>query len=202
MGAIYRIYNTENGKSYIGRSNRPYQRIVRHLMPESSVGSPAIQADLLNHPPESWQWEILADDRDYPGVSIDELESQFILGYNSQANGYNIMPGGEGFASSATKDEPRLRWKHTTFDRSQIRGRITRAIDDYQQRERAERQRQQEIISEYGSLEAYQEHEQRQWEIRQREESRENARRENRGCLWAIGIFAVWFLINLIARGC
>ena len=202
MGAIYRIYNIETGKSYIGRSNRPYQRIIRHLMPDSSEGSPAIQEALLNHPPESWQWEIIADDKDYLGVSIDDLERRFIHQYDSRVSGYNIMPGGEGFASGDTQKETRLSWRMATFDRSQMRDRIVRAIADYQERTRAEHQRQQEIISEYGSLEAYRKHQQKQDEIRRRQARHEEARRENIGCLCVIGFFVILIFISLMTRGC
>ena len=52
MGAIYRIYNTETGQSYIGQSERPYHRIKDHLTPGNSNGNTAIQVDLLNLPPE------------------------------------------------------------------------------------------------------------------------------------------------------
>lgn len=199
MAAIYRIYNIANGKSYIGRSNRPYQRIARHLTPEWSSGSPGVRQDLLELPPESWQWEILADDSDYPGFSIEELERHFIRAYNSRANGYNIMPGGEGFYSGPTQNETH----RSRFEPTKMRDRIIRGIADYQRRHKAEQARQQAIIAEHGSLEAYREHQKRQWEIWQREAARKSARRENRGCLGAIAGFAVLFGIALShAGGC
>ena len=193
MAAIYRIYNTANGKSYIGCSKRPYQRITRHLTPEWSSGSPGIRRDLLEVPPESWQWEILADGSDYPDVPIGELERHFIRVYNSQANGYNIMPGGEGSSSGATQNEA----QRSRFEPVKMRERIIRGIADYQRRHKAEKARQQAIIAEHGSLEAHREYQQRQWEIQQREAARERARRGNRGCLGAIAGFVVLFTIAL-----
>ena len=70
MGAIYRIYNTETRQSYIGQHPRPYYRISEHLVPNRRNGSPAIQSCLLYHPPESWQWEIIADAKDYPSLFL------------------------------------------------------------------------------------------------------------------------------------
>ena len=103
MTAIYRIWNTRNGKSYIGQSYRPYRRIQQHLTPCSATGCPAIQEDLLNYPPDSWQWEIL-DNTDRQHLfdtttgrhhyfKIDDLERRYIREYDSVRNGYNTISG-------------------------------------------------------------------------------------------------------------
>lgn len=136
MGAIYRIWNVQNGKSYIGQSYRPYRRIQQHLTPGSATGSPAIQKDLLNYPPDSWQWEIL-DNTDRPYLfdtttgrhhyfKIDDLERRYIREYDSVHNGYNIMPGGQGRSGTdrLTADES---WRSSHMQRE-----IYDAIDDYQ----------------------------------------------------------------------
>ena len=125
MGAIYRIYNTKTRQSYIGQSNRPYHRIQDHLTPGCPNASREIQAALLNHPPESWQWEIKADGKDYPHVSLNDLECLFIDLYDSRVRGYNTKPGGGGAASGDTLDETELR--------RGMRDRIVSAISAYQQ---------------------------------------------------------------------
>ena len=124
MGAIYRIYNTETGQSYVGQSDRPYKRIRQHLTPGNSNGSTEVQADLLNHPPESWQWEIVADDKDYPRVTLNDLERLFIDLYDCRVRGYNVKLGGDARPCGPTQGE--------TWLREELRDRIVRAISDYQ----------------------------------------------------------------------
>ena len=125
MGAIYRIYNIETRQSYIGQSDRPYHRISAHLTPGGlNSASVEIQADLLYHPPESWQWEIIADAKDYPLVTLNALECLFIDLYDSRDNGYNIKPGGGVRDSDDTQDETQFRVG--------LRDKIVSAISDYQ----------------------------------------------------------------------
>ena len=127
MGAIYRIYNTVTGGSYIGQSDSPYARIKQHLTPLGSSGSREIQADLLSLPPESWQWEIVADEKDYLHISLDTLENLFIMFYDAITHGYNIKAGG-GTASGDTQDETELR--------KGMRAEIVCKISDYQKSHR------------------------------------------------------------------
>ena len=106
MGSIYRIWNTHNGKSYIGQSYKPHSRIRQHLIPGRGGGSLKIHADLHKYPPETWKWEILAhgiDERScriikppwgYAHKSINRLECELIRQYDSINNGYNDQPGG------------------------------------------------------------------------------------------------------------
>lgn len=122
MGAIYRIWNTQNGKSYIGQSYRPYNRILQHFTPHSDKGSCEIHDDLHKYPPKSWKWEIVADavdeetckvftplcrplqyqlffEGDYHDIwhiSVNDLERECIRQYDSRnpSKGYNITPGG------------------------------------------------------------------------------------------------------------
>lgn len=124
MGAIYRIFNTDTGQSYIGQSDRPYHRINNHLTPGCPNGSTLVQAALLNHPPESWQWEMVADNKDYPLVSLNALECLFIDLYDARTHGYNINPGGGAPPCGDTQDETQFR--------KGMRDRIVRAISNYQ----------------------------------------------------------------------
>ena len=132
MGAIYRIWNTENGKSYIGQSSRPYHRIIYHFTAEWSGGSKQIRSDLLKYDPDVWEWEIIADEKDYPGVTLDELEIRFIEKWDSLNKGYNASRGGGVGASKPTESETHLNWKGERFDRSEMRARIKWEITYYQ----------------------------------------------------------------------
>ena len=94
------------------------------------------------------------------------------------------MPGGKGASYGDTRDE-------TWFSRG-MRDKIVNAIANYQR----QHQRQQEIISEYGSLKAYTEHLRKQYEIRRHQAPKE-------GCLSVIGFFSVILIfISLITSGC
>lgn len=175
MGAIYRIWNEANGKSYVGQSNRPHQRILRHLMPWASDGSQAIQKDLLKYHPDVWKWNIEVYDG---GAGTNKLERSFIDKWDSYENGYNATPGGGARSSSPTHFETHISYAGKLFDRSEMRARITDAILDYQFREihgisRAEYRWQQQIISKYGSLEAFDQHMEREMECwKQKREKR------------------------------
>ncbi len=213
MTAIYRIWNTRNGKSYIGQSNRPYHRILRHLMPNSSGGSPAIHADLLNYPSDAWQWEIIADTSgrqasNFWHFSLTDLECHFIREFDSVRNGYNISPGSV-VKFSLTHDEPYLSWGIKTFHRSEMQQVIYDAIDDYQfqhqhgisragYQRQCERQRDANYLQRFGVT--YDEYEQiiarhGSWEVYQTRKA------ERTGCLIVFIILLLPVVFGL-ASGC
>ena len=134
MGAIYRIWNIVKGKSYIGQSYQPYERIRQHF---HSQGNSGITVDLLNYPPHSWRWEILAnnddDERIYDTVQkvffstnaqLNALERKYIHQYDSIRNGYNVQPGGGVHDFAKTVEESLLR--------STLRQTINQRINAYQ----------------------------------------------------------------------
>lgn len=180
MTAIYRIWNTRNGKSYIGQSHRPYHRILEHLMPPGQ-GSSAIQDDLLKYPSNSWQWKIIADTggkKAYElwSAELSQLERKYIHQFDSLSNGYNQVDGSPVYHTQ-TLNEARVSWNGKSFHRSQMQQVIYSAIDNYQCLQihgmnTAQYQKQQEIIAQYGSLEAYErEREHEQERQRQRDAS-------------------------------
>ena len=198
MGAIYRIWNEANGKSYVGQSSRPYRRVLRHLMPGEHGGSKEIQKDLLKYYPDVWNWRIVADEKDYPGVTLDELETEFIKKWDSYENGYNNAPGGGVGASKSTHTEQYLSIKGKLFAISEMREGIKDAIADYQFEashgmSRTEYSWRKTIISQYGSLEAYDQHMKAERERKERE-SQQFARR----CFWWVVVLLV--LIFLVGR--
>ena len=160
MGAIYRIWNNRNGKSYIGQSVRPASRVYRHL---TGDGSRELAADLLKYDRTAWQWEILADKSDYLGVSLNELETRFIHQYESVKTGYNLNRGGGVPVTTPRYGQRRGYWDDERLNRRLRHEKILEAIDNYRCLQihgmtSTVDQRQQEIISEYGSIEAYEQH--------------------------------------------
>ena len=125
MGAIYQVYNTVAKQAYIGKSDEPYKRIKEHLTPLGLRGSREIQADLLSLPPESWQWKVIADEKDYPLVTLNDLERLFIDFHDTIDNGYNRVGGGGSRPCSDTQDETDLR--------KGMRDEIVRVISAYQE---------------------------------------------------------------------
>lgn len=169
MGAIYRIWNVANGKSYVGQSSKPCRRILQHLTPGKPGGSAEIQKDLLIYESDVWRWKIEADEKDYPGVTLDQLERAFIRRWDSYKNGYNAAPGGGVRSSVPTSSETTLRKLLDTTDT------IKNTIADYQFKEvhgisRSEYEWQQKIIAEYGSLEAYEQHRDQEEKLRKEEQ--------------------------------
>ena len=129
MGAIYRIWNVANRKSYVGQSSKPYRRILQHLTPRKPGGSAKIQRDLLIYEPNVWRWKIEVDEKDRPGVTLDQLERAFIRKWDSYRNGYNEAPGGGVKSSKPTSSETTLRELLDTTDK------IKNDIADYQFKE-------------------------------------------------------------------
>ena len=145
-------------------------------MPDSLKGSPGIQADLLDYPSDSWQWEIIADTDNGDAckvflpsgysvwhISPNDLERELIRQYNSVGNGYNIMPGGGVNSHRQTSGESSLFWNGRTFERSQMQQVIYEAIDEYQfqhqhgvSRTTYQRQRDQEAQQQWEGWEGYQ----------------------------------------------
>ncbi len=195
MGAIYRIWNVANHKSYVGQSSKPYRRILRHLTPGRHDGSPEIQKDLLTYEPDVWRWTIEADEKDYPGITLDQLEIAFIRRWDSYNNGYNAAPGGGVKSAKPTSSETTLRKLLDTTDK------IKSDIADYQFKEahgisRWEYEWQQKIISEYGSLEAYEQHRKEEERLRREEQHRKDMIYV---FMWPVGIVSL-VVISLLAQ--
>ncbi len=184
----------------------------------SGQGSSAIQADLLKYPSNSWRWEIIADTGGKKAyelwrTELSQLERKYIRQFDSVRNGYNIVDGSLVYYKP-TLDEVRLSWNGRSFHRSQMQRVIYSAIDDYQclqlhGKTPAQYQKQQEIISRYGSIEEYDrqmERERREQDARETKERREpetpegSERRED-GCTWII-IIIVGVLFIILASQC
>ena len=99
MGSIYKITNTVNGKSYIGKTtgDAVKTRIRDHL---SGKGNEPVRDGIAKYGKEAFTYEILHD-----GILpefLNMLEIEAIAKFNTIApNGYNLTAGGEGGTPSA-----------------------------------------------------------------------------------------------------
>ena len=209
MGAVYRIWNEQNGKSYIGQSSRPYKRIKTHLTPGDTRASNQIQDDMLNYAPEVWNWEIVAEEKHYRlwGVSLNELEIENIRKFDSYNNGYNENRGGGVRFSHPTHSEKNLR-----LDQQRMREEIRHTIGNYLCQQFNSMSLQEfiqrgQIVDQYGSLEEY-ERQQREEEARRKaeleqERIRQKERNAERG-FWGccVCVFVLFVLIANVMSNC
>ena len=102
-GVVYRIWNRINGKSYVGKSVRPNERIRRHL--SGKGGSFALRNAIKKYGKEAFVVEIL--EPDVPESILSKLEILHIRFFNSKTNGYNCTDGGEGLSGMQFTDTHR-----------------------------------------------------------------------------------------------
>lgn len=156
---IYRIWNTKTGKSYVGQSGCPYRRIYGHLSPYSKQdGSSEVRAAVLKHGIDAFDWEILEFCHSH---ELNALEQKYIKHFDSIENGYNKFSG-EYRGETATTQFTNLN------NRRVLREKVRADIKAYKKeawhsavKRFSTEMREREIISQYGSLEAY---EQWKWE--------------------------------------
>lgn len=95
---FYRFHNTQNDKSYVGRTKNPARRISQHM---SGEGSPALLADLVNYGREAFDITIIDTGCSDEEANYDILEDYYIRKFNAVSLGYNlrynapIVPNGE-----------------------------------------------------------------------------------------------------------
>lgn len=90
-GTLYRIFNTINGKSYIGKTyNTIYTRLKGHL--NCSEDRPLYRA-FKKYGADNFSLEILGE---FPEGELETQEELAIKKYNSYLNGYNATIGGDG----------------------------------------------------------------------------------------------------------
>lgn len=95
MVGIYRVYNKENHKSYVGQSRNLSRRFNRHIYLLNAKMHPnsLLQFDWLTYGEKAFRFEIL----EFCKISeLDEKEKQYIseLNSTSDGNGYNLTYGG------------------------------------------------------------------------------------------------------------
>lgn len=102
MGWIYKITNTANGMSYIGKTTRAPEknRIKEHL---SGSGNTLLSNDIETYGKDAFDFEIL-----HEGITPDDLDDFEIEAIKTHAtiapDGYNLQHGGQGgIPSEGTK---------------------------------------------------------------------------------------------------
>ena len=104
-GCIYRIYNTVNGKSYIGQTiQNPIRRINAHF---NKLDSPLLANAIRKHGQHAFQQEIL--EAHIPAHCLNQREIYWITSFNTVApNGYNLTYGGGGAGSPSEETRRKL----------------------------------------------------------------------------------------------
>jgi len=93
-GCVYRIYNVENGKCYIGQTRfaNPMRRFSIHLNASRKGSTYAIHAALRKYPIEAFRIEVLCV---VPYLSLNNMEAYFAEQYSSYVwdspCGYNMV---------------------------------------------------------------------------------------------------------------
>ena len=111
MKGIYQIFNTKNGKSYIGQSKDISHRKNCHIydLKNNRHKNKALQND-YNEDPKSIIFRILCKcEEEY----LDDLERYFIKKYDSIENGYNILIGGKSGFFLPENTRKKISDKHT-----------------------------------------------------------------------------------------
>lgn len=90
-GTLYRIFNTINGKSYIGKTyNSIYVRLKNHL---NCFDDRPLYRAFRKYGTDYFSMEILGE---FPEGELETQEELAIKQYNSYLNGYNATIGGDG----------------------------------------------------------------------------------------------------------
>lgn len=100
---IYRIYNIDTNKSYIGQAIKLKKRLLEHLgtFSKNNLQNIAIYRAFNCHGEDKFSFEILYKvDFEYNGKEelksiLDEKEKYYIKEYDSYKNGYNSTEGGD-----------------------------------------------------------------------------------------------------------
>jgi group I intron endonuclease len=97
---IYRIFNINDGKSYIGKCENGIKRILDHYhsckRPKAQYRARLLYRAIAKHGLDNFRWEILFESFDVE--FLDKAERELIASYKTvdREFGYNITAGGTG----------------------------------------------------------------------------------------------------------
>lgn len=108
---IYRVVNNENGKSYVGWTNDPEKRWKQHIYAANSGKVPRykLHEAILEEGINKFKFDIIYCSKDRTHV-VTEMESYFILNYNTIECGYNSTKGGQGNLGWNPSKKTRILW--------------------------------------------------------------------------------------------
>lgn len=120
MVDVYRIVNKVNGKSYIGiTSLSTEQRWKKHVhdLRNSSRRRTKLLRALAKYGTDNFSIETLTVTPDWG--SACELESKYIVLYDSKVNGYNMTDGGDGHTGLKHTEETRAKMRASHLGKRQ-----------------------------------------------------------------------------------
>lgn len=93
VSGIYKITNTETGRSYIGQSVNVQDRLTNHV--KGALGISTIADQEIHHEMRKnltlWEFELLGE---FPKEKLNEMEKFYIASFKSDEFGYNRTKGG------------------------------------------------------------------------------------------------------------
>jgi len=93
-GILYRIFNINSGKSYIGKTySGYYNRLREHITDKDRHKDRPLYRALNKYGIDNFSAEILGE---YAQGILEDKEIEAIQFYNSYSNGYNATVGGDG----------------------------------------------------------------------------------------------------------
>ena len=103
-GTVYRIYNTFNGKSYVGQTTQPVESYVRHKF-NHCERCRRLHNAIQKYGKESFTWETIVI------CKLDDLDffERFYIGfYDCINNGYNLESGGNALKTMSNESRARM----------------------------------------------------------------------------------------------
>jgi group I intron endonuclease len=97
-GIIYCYINKINHKCYVGQTTRPKRRFEQHIYCSKNPGKNRFHRAINKYGIDNFHYIILkavslSNDENYRSY-MDELESKYIIEFNSRNSGYNATDGG------------------------------------------------------------------------------------------------------------
>ena len=92
--SIYKATNKINGKVYIGFDSNWPKRHNEHKADSKRRKTKFCNA-IIKYGWDNFEWHIIYQSKDY-NHTLEKMENQFIVEYDSYRNGYNSTLGGEG----------------------------------------------------------------------------------------------------------
>ena len=105
FGTVYRLWNTVNGKSYVGQTIKPIAWYINRKLTHRATGCPKLSNAIEKYEKESFEYEVLVE---CPHSELSFWEIHYIEFYDCINNGYNVSSGGEGGNNFAGKSDEEM----------------------------------------------------------------------------------------------
>lgn len=131
-GVVY-CYTSPNGKKYVGQTiNEKHRRcIFLNINLKYSSGKGKIDKARKKYGPENFTYEVLEEifnvDKEELIKSLDKLETEYIIKFDSINNGYNVSQGGKNHSRKFSKEE---RQHMSDIVKNKLQGKIPEHLKD------------------------------------------------------------------------